>query len=184
MSRSIVSGEETPSRPRPTTSSIERSDLVIAVVLTVTFTAAFINAWRWESIAAYFPLIATGLGILLCSLFIVRNVVLVRNRRRLEAGNATDAAVDRGDSDHAFFASVPLADWLVSLTFFVAFFAALYVFGLYATSVVFTVIYLRFQAKSSWMFSVLYAAVLTASLYALFEMALKLPVPAGLVGLQ
>ncbi|MGN9793581.1 hypothetical protein ACTMTU_21115 [Streptomyces sp. OZ13] len=53
---------------------------------------------------------------------------------------------------------------------------ALYVFGLYVAAAVFTVVYLRFQAKSSWLFSGLYAAVLVAAVHALFGLVLT-PVP-------
>jgi hypothetical protein len=170
---------------QPSTSvMIERGDVVIAVVLVVTFTAAFITAWQWEAIAAYFPLTATGLGIVLCSIFLARCIVLLRKRNSSVPLRTDDASYDQAGSEHAFFASVGLSDWLISLAFFAAFFVALYVLGLYPTAIVFTVVYLRFQAKSSWLFSIVYAAVLTGALYALFEMALKLPVPAGLVGLS
>lgn len=174
---------------------IEKGDIVIACVLVVAFAAAFVTAWQWEAIASYFPLMATGLGIVLCSIFLARCVVVLRKHGASVPPNPApdvtqdsrdpdDASFDQADSDRAFFASVGVTDWAISLAYFVAFFVSLYVLGLYPTSIIFTVVYLRFQARTSWTLSVIYTAVLTAALYALFEIALKLPVPSGLIGLS
>ncbi|MBD0423647.1 tripartite tricarboxylate transporter TctB family protein [Streptomyces sp. NPDC052309] len=172
------------------------ADFVIAVALLVIFTAAFVTALQWQAIAGLFPLIATGTGIALSAAFAVSSLLSRERERPSEPGpastgpaagqNAEDAEGtedDQADADHLFFASLGRQDWTVSLAYFAAFFSGLYVFGLYVASVVFTVVYLRFQARSSWLFSAVYAVVLAAAVYALFGMALELPVPEGLLEL-
>jgi hypothetical protein len=63
------------------------------------------------------------------------------------------------------------------------FFVSLYCLGLYATAVIFTVLYLRTQDGRSWLFSAIYAAILTGVLYLAFAVALAQRVPAGFFGL-
>jgi hypothetical protein len=179
-------------RPGP----VDWGDVVISAALLAIFIAAFLNAQQWQPIAALFPKVATGIGAILSAAFLVRSVFF---RRRTPAVPAHDSArvdpvaaaqeaeelgADQGESERAFFASLSLRDWLVSLAYFVAFFVGLYVLGLYVTAVLFTIVYLRSQARSSWLFSVIYAVVLTAALYGLFGYALQLPVPEGLLGLS
>jgi Tripartite tricarboxylate transporter TctB family len=176
---------------------IDWGDVVISAALLAIFIAAFLNAQQWQPIAALFPKVATGIGAILSAAFLVRSVFF---RRRTAPAAPVDGAghidpvtaaqeaeelgADQAESERAFFASLDLRDWLVSLAYFAAFFIGLYVLGLYVTAVLFTIAYLRFQARSSWLFSVIYAVVLTAALYGLFGYALQLPVPEGLLGLS
>jgi hypothetical protein len=60
---------------------------------------------------------------------------------------------------------------------------ALSVFGIYLAMVAFTVGYLRFQTAKSWWFAAIYAALLGGVIYVVFAIALKLPLPGGLLGL-
>lgn len=101
-----------------------------------------------------------------------------------DSADSEEGMADQADADHMFFASLSRQDWVVSLAYLAAFFVGLSIFGLYVASAVFTVGYLRFQAKSSWLFSVGYAVVMAAAVYALFGMGLQLPVPEGLFGLD
>jgi Tripartite tricarboxylate transporter TctB family len=171
-------------------------DAVIGTALAATFVAAFVNARQWEPIAAHFPLAVAGTGIALCVVFLGRCLVTLRrsgersesSSRTLDATadarSADDATPSQSESDRAFFASVSVRDWVVSLAYFLAFFIVLYVAGLYPASIIFSVIYLRFQARSSWPLTVIYTAGMTGALYVLFEVSLKLPVPQGLIGLS
>lgn len=193
--RAAAGAAATPARRVDGTSA----DLIIAVALLVVFAAAFVTALQWQAVAGLFPLIATGVGIALTAAFGVS--ALVRRRREGQAApepvpaprqdteaagvadGAEDTVVDQSEADHVFFASLSREDWVVSLGYFAAFFVGLYVCGLYVAAAAFTVVYLRFQARSSWLFSGVYAAVLIAAVYGLFGIALELPVPEGLLGL-
>jgi hypothetical protein len=176
--------------------AIDWGDVSITVALLLTFVAAFITARQWEAIAALFPQVATGIGAVLSAFFLARALFFPRSSAEtpvqqaatfdplVAAAEAEEQGSDQSESERAFFASLSLRDWAVSLAFFGAFFVSLYVLGLYITSVLFTVAYLKLQAKSSWLFSVIYAVVLTAALYGLFGYALQLPVPEGVFGLS
>jgi hypothetical protein len=189
-------GSQTPTPALDRRASIDWGDVVICAALMLIFVAAFITARQWEAIAALFPEVATGIGAVLSAIFLGRSLVFPRRREQASvehaaivdplaaAAEAEEQVADQSDSDRTFFASLSLRDWAVSLAFFVAFFVSLYVLGLYITSLVFSVAYLKLQAKSSWWFSAVYAVVLTAALYGLFGYALQLPVPEGLFGLS
>ena len=193
MTDSTTSDEKSLRSGRSTTGC---GDAVIGAVLAATFAAAFVNARQWEAIAAHFPLAVAGSGIALCAVFLGRCLVTLRRSSKgsesssptldatADARPADDATPSQSESDRAFFASVSVRDWVVSLAYFLAFFIALYVVGLYPTSIIFSVIYLRFQARSSWPLTVIYTAGMTGALYVLFEVTLKLPVPQGLIGLS
>jgi hypothetical protein len=192
-----VSAESPRARITRPSLPIDWGDFVISAALLAIFIAAFLNAREWQPIAALFPKLATGIGAVLSAAFLVRCVVTRREPPSAvpvaesattdpvaAAREAEESGSDQAESDRTFFASVSRRDWLVSLTYFAAFFIGLYVLGLYVTSLVFTVVYLKFQARSSLKLSVIYAVVLTAALYGLFGYALQLPVPEGLFGLS
>jgi presenilin-like A22 family membrane protease len=61
------------------------------------------------------------------------------------------------------------------------FFVLLYLSGLYVTAPVFSLLYLRFAGKRTWIFSVIYAVVTAVLLYVAFELALGVPTPSGLL---
>jgi len=176
--------------------AIDWGDVSITVALLLIFVAAFITARQWEAIAALFPQVATGIGAVLSAIFLARALFFPRRGAEISiqeaatfdplaaAAEAEEQGSDESESERAFFESLSLRDWAVSLAFFGAFFISLYVLGLYITSVLFTVTYLKLQAKSSWLFSAIYAVVLTAALYGLFGYALQLPVPEGVFGLS
>ncbi len=186
---------DTTQPPQRRSDAIDWGDVVISAALLAIFVAAFVNAQQWQAIAALFPQVATGIGAVLSALFLVRALLFPRKAvtapkeaatvdTLTAAQDAEEHGLDQTESEQAFFASLSLRDWMVSLTFFAAFFISLYVLGLYVTAVLFTIAYLRLQARSSWRFSVIYAVVLTAALYGLFGIALQLPVPEGLLGLS
>lgn len=200
-SNGLPDDEVQPRAPHPITgpgnAAIDWGDVTISAALLIIFIAAFVNALQWEAIAALFPKLATGVGAVLSAAFLVRSILgqrktagstPARQSEITETSGLTEEddelGADQAESERAFFASLSLRDWLVSLACFAAFFISLYVLGLYVTSLLFTTGYLKFQARSSWRFSVIYAIVLTAALYGLFGYALKLPVPEGLLGLS
>ena len=61
-----------------------------------------------------------------------------------------------------------------------AFFVLLYATGLYVTAPIFSLLYLRFVGKRTWIFSATYAIVIAVVLYVAFELALGVPTPPGL----
>lgn len=195
-----LDGHDTPQAPASEprgAQSWDRAGVIVTAVLAAVFVAAFVNALQWQAIAGLFPLTITGVGALLCLAFLVRS--LTERTRRNWTAEAATATPDDGrpteagavqqaeeaeelDGEHAFFASQGRRDWLVTLGWFGAFFVVLALAGMYLATVVFTVAYLRHQARTSWTLALAYAVVLAGAMYGLFGAALQLPVPEGLLG--
>jgi hypothetical protein len=156
---------------------VHSSDLVGGVVLTALMLGAYSLTSSWDPHAAIFPRGVSLGGAALGLVLVVRSLIGTRDRaeehHKEEAGD---------DLEYVFHTSSP-RQWLHTLGWFAGFFVSLYCLGLYATAVVFTVLYLRTQDGRSWLFSAIYAAVLTGALYLAFAVALAQKVPSGFFGL-
>lgn len=153
------------------------ADLIGGVLLVVVMAGAWLLTRDWDDKAAVFPRgIALG-GVVLGVVLVVRSLVGTRR-----APVVPDAEELEDDLDYVFHTASG-RQWLVTLAWFGGFFVSLYVLGLYPTSIVFTVLYLHTQDRRSWLFSGIYALVLTGALYLAFTVALAQQVPGGLLGL-
>lgn len=168
------------------------AELAISTVLAVAFSAAFITALDWPAQSAIFPLTVSGLGAMLSVGFLARAILRppVPLNTPLESAAGQTGVGDASDDDdeHAqddsleyVFASASAAQWTAVLGFLAGFFLLLPLLGLYIAAGAFTLAYLRYQAGSSWKFSAIYAVVLVATLYGIFGMALRVPLPSGLI---
>lgn len=165
-------------------------DVIAGIVLAVVFAGAIVAASGWDRHAAIFPLSVSGLGLLLA---VAQITVGVRKALHPAAPPAeTPSAVPTTsvtqeelpeDALDSIFNTATARQWIVTLGWFALFFIALYVAGLYVAAPVFTVLYLKSQDDRSWLFSGVYAVVLTAVLYLAFSVLLAQPVPPGLFGL-
>jgi len=161
---------------------VNKSDLIITVLLLVMFAAAFLTAASWPALAAHFPLGVSGAGVLASAIFVVR-VLFFPRKADAPKTNIPDAAKPMADQEYEFFRSLTLKDWANAIGWLGGFFVFLAVFGIYVAMIVFTVAYLRFQADKSWWFTAIYTAALAGTIYITFEVVLKLPLPGGLFGL-
>ena len=152
------------------------ADVVVTVLLLVLFAWAFIEAGEWSFRAALFPRLVTGVGVVLTALHLVQAVL--RLRRPTPSPEAGDA--DSDDVEYVFRTAGPRR-WASALGWVAAFFVLLYLSGLYVTAPVFSLLYLRFAGKRTWIFSVIYAVVTAVLLYVAFELALGVPTPSGLL---
>lgn len=94
-----------------------------------------------------------------------------------------EVAKSVAEQEYEFFKNLTVRDWITSIGWLGGFFLTLAVFGIYVAMIGFTVGYLRFQTAKSWRFATIYATVLAGVIYGIFEIALKLPLPGGLLGL-
>jgi hypothetical protein len=170
---------------RTRTSSVHLPEIVGSAALFLIFAGAFVLALGWPLQAAIFPLCVTGTGSVLSAIYCLR-AVLRRPSPEVEPVavklNLADNDEDSDDDIDHIFSAASRRDWQTSLGFLAGFFLALFLFGLYPTAAVFTVLYLKYQARSTWRFALIYAAVLTACLYGIFGLGLQLPVPSGIFG--
>jgi hypothetical protein len=71
--------------------------------------------------------------------------------------------------------SLAAAGWILG------FFAAILLFGFLVAVPVFLLAYLRFQARESWLFSIVFTAIVWAVFWGLFDYALHLPFASGVL---
>lgn len=154
---------------------VDRAGLIGGLVLLAIMVAGYLLTRGWDHSAAVFPRGITLAGAVLSALLVLRSVIAPRPEKEATEGEMDD------DLDYVFH-TADLPTWVVTLAWFAGFFVALYVIGLFATAMVFSVLYLRSQDNRSWLFSGTYAAVLTGVLVLIFNLALTQPVPAGLIG--
>ena len=168
-------------RRRPSPETV--ADLVLTVLLLALFGWGYLEAGQWSFQAALFPHLVTAASFLITALYLVQ--VLVRLTREVRTGVvAPDPAgaeddPERDDVEY-LFQTAGARRWAAALGWIAAFFVLLYVAGLFITAPVFSFLYLRFVGRRTWLFSVLYAVVLGAVLYAAFDLALGVPTPPGL----
>lgn len=162
--------------------SDKASDLVTSAALSALFIYALVAALEWSESARLFPLGISLVGAGLSATFFL--ATCLRRKSQLRESSAPPLQLADNDEDSLeatdVFSTADRRTWTVSLAYLGGFFLALFAIGLYPTALLFTVLYLRFQGRGSWLFSTIYAVVLTGVLYAVFGLALQLPVPPGL----
>lgn len=159
---------------------INLSDLIITVVLVGVFSGAFVMAMSFSSLAAYFPLGVSALGVLGSLTFLVRVVFFPRKPNAPKAA-LPDGAQSFSDSEHEFFQSLTKRDWLASTAWLGGFYVVLGLFGIYVACLAFTIAYLRYEVQRKWLFSIAYAIILTGLIWAIFGLVLALPLPTGAI---
>lgn len=176
------------------------ADLVATVVVVLAFGAALVVALNLSFRAGLMPRFAAGLGV---AAGVAHLVLLLVRRSRAPAradgprDGPRDAPRDgpRDGTDEPdelaaeldpvyTFASASGRSWLTACGYVLGFFVVLYVAGLYVTAVAFALAYLRFEGKRSWLYSVIYAVVIGGALYLIFDVALAVQVPEGLLELS
>jgi len=162
-------------RRRPPPEAV--ADVAVTVLLLALFAGAYLAAGQWSFRAALFPHLVTAAGVVLTALHLVQAVV--RLRRPAPAPVPDDSNPD--DVEYVFRTAGPRR-WAVALGWVAAFFVLLYLTGLYVTAPVFSLLYLRYAGKRTWIFSGIYAIVIAVVLYVAFELALGVPTPSGLFG--
>jgi hypothetical protein len=160
-------------------------DFILSAVLFVVFAAAFLGAREWPFDAKIFPMIVSGVGMALALLKM--GLSLRPARAEIAQAAHTVAGVELTDEDEEadqeleyVFQRATRADWVRALSWAAAFFLGLFLVGAIPTILVFTVLYLRFEARTSWLVSVVYAALLGGVLYAAQE-ALDILLPSGVL---
>lgn len=161
---------------------VNKSDLVITIVFLVVFVGALLIALSFPQLAGYFPLGVSTAGAIASLAFLVR-VLFFPRKADAPKTNVPEAAKSMSDEEYEFFKSLTLRQWVTAIGWLGGFFVGLAVFGIYVSTAVFTVAYLRLQAGKSWLFSVIYSVALTGLIWIAFRLALHLPLPGGLLGL-
>jgi hypothetical protein len=175
-----------PASPRASSGAV--ADVVLTVLLLALFGWGFLEAAQWSFQAALFPRIVTGSAFVLAALHLVHALLRLRRRAARTSGGPTgtpDADADDADADAddavQLFRTAGPRRWAAALGWVAGFFVLLYVGGLFVTAPVFSLLYLRFAGRRTWVFSAVYAVVTGVVLYLAFAVALGVPTPPGLI---
>jgi hypothetical protein len=159
------------------------ADVVLTVLLLALFGWGFLEAAQWSFQAALFPRIVTGSAFVLAALHLVHALLRLRRRAAVTSDGSAgtpDADADADDAVQLFRTAGPRR-WAAALGWVGGFFVLLYVGGLFVTAPVFSLLYLRFAGRRTWVFSAVYAVVTGVVLYLVFAVALGVPTPPGLI---
>ncbi|MEX2291602.1 MAG: tripartite tricarboxylate transporter TctB family protein [Mycobacteriales bacterium] len=164
------------------------ADLVLGALALVMFSVAGLKTFDWSFRTALFPRIVTAAGVVLAVLFLLAWARARHRHRPLDPEQGEGLPVselldedDLHDQDVEYvYATAGRAAWMQALAWVALFVVLLYVTGLFVTSAVFAFTYLRWGAGRSWLFSAVYAAVMSGVLYVALAVLLVVSVPEGL----
>lgn len=176
----------------PRTARVDWPQVVGGLLLAAVFATAYVLALAWPAESGLYPRLVALAGAVLSVVAVV--VALVRGVRHDAASAAPGSAGATAIQDPAepqspadpeeltyVFQTAGLRRWLTALGWVALFVAGLSVLGLYVTTFVFTVLYLRLSARASWLVTIVYAVVATAVLVVGTGVLLHVPVPQGIV---
>ena len=184
----VTVGQKTPpTRRRPSPEATV--DLVLTVLLLALFAWAYLEATQWSFRASLFPRVVAGLALVLTVLHLVQAVFRLRRSAtempkadRIVTHSDDTVEPDEGEDDaEHIFRTAGTRGWAAALGWVTAFFVLLYLGGLFVTASLFSFFYLRFAGRRTWVFSAIYAVVIGAVLYTVFEVALSVATPTGLL---
>jgi putative tricarboxylic transport membrane protein len=152
-----------------------RADVPVTVGFLALAVWVLYEASRWPFRTAVFPL---ATGIVLLGLSVVNVVVLAGRSPADPNGPPHDL---ENDELPDIFAVASRAEWLSAIGWMAGFFALLWVAGALVAVPLFAVIYLLAEARQSIVLAGTYAFFCWLFIYGLFDRALRVPLPAGVL---
>lgn len=155
------------------------ADFIFAAILLTVFVAVFIGARDWPPSARMFPTIVSSTGIVLA---LAKMGLSLRSARKSHVQDTEPLDGDEGDGEQLeyVFAQSSKSEWARVLGWVSGFFLALVLVGAIPSILAFTVLYLRAEARTSWVVACSYGAVLGGLLIATEEF-LRIFLPPGLI---
>lgn len=169
----VVTGPEDGTRRR-----LPLADLAITTGLLLVFVLAFLTARGWPEGASIFPEFVTGVGAALAALHLL--VLVVRRPAEDLQPHGEDGEIEALDVEYVF-EHAGRRSWAINLAWIAGFFLVTFLVGVLVAAPVFTLLYLRWTARASWLFSAVYAVVLGVVIYVSYTIALQLPLPEGIL---
>lgn len=149
-----------------------KSAVALSVLIMIASGYAIVTAWDWPWKAALFPL-AIGIPVFLLATAEVAWGFLGKHAEG-------DAAKDFQLSTH-----LPPKEALrrtgIAIAWILGFFAGIVLLGFQIAIPLFVFLFLTVQGREGWIFSVVFAAIIWAIFYGLFDYLLHLPFPTGLI---
>lgn len=173
-------------------------DLVIScVVLVICGGALALSVTYPPAVSVLLPRLAAGLG-LLCAAWMIVSKSIALARQREETGAARTAGpvhvhtaglhepaedeeeVDPNDAEYVL-SHTSRRVWLTTIGFIAGFFLVLYLCGLFVAAAALSLVYLVVIGRESWLFALVYTAVLTGLLWVLMRWVTYIPSPPGVL---
>jgi hypothetical protein len=146
-----------------------KASLALALGVMAVSGYAVVAAWFWPWKAALFPLVI-GIPLFVLSAAEAAWVLFGKTER----GEVQDFQIARDVPEQEVVRrSAAAVAWIVG------FFGAIVLVGFAVAVPLFVFLYLKLQAKESWIFSAAFTAGVWAFFYGLFDRLLHLPFPAG-----
>ncbi len=136
---------------------------LVALAALAIFVYLFADTQHWSTRSRLFSQVIVGPAVALALVQAVREI------RRSRAGTPPPGPPEAATTRAATL-------WLG------AFFASSFVLGLFATVPVFTVAYLRFEARFSWLVAAAYSVITVAFVWLVFDSLLHIPLMKGVIG--
>jgi hypothetical protein len=149
-----------------------RSAFILGIGIMAVSAYAAIAALAWPLKTALFPLV---ISIPLFALATIEVVSLWVSGARFSTTKDFQRPPSEVPGTVAAVRSLAAAGWILG------FFAAILLFGFLVAVPVFLLAYLRFQARESWLFSIVFTAIVWAVFWGLFDYALHLPFASGVL---
>jgi hypothetical protein len=147
-----------------------RASAALALFIMVASAYAVIAAWSWPEKTKLFPLV---IGI---PLFCLAAAELAWT---LIGSGAQRGAINDLQIAHGLPKEESRKRAAIAACWIVGFFAAVVLLGFPYAVPVFVFLYLRLEARESWLLSAVFSALVAGAFYGLFDRILHLPFPAG-----
>ncbi len=148
-----------------------KAEIAFCLMMVILFALAMYQARKWPFYARLLPL---ALGFPMLGLALTQLAVDIRKRRR-PAVTATEEAVAEIPQVVVRRRTLSIIGWLLGLFF------AIWLFGFMPSILLFTFLYLKIESDEGWLFAILLSAATLGFTFGLFQWALSLPFPPGLV---
>lgn len=149
-----------------------RSGLYLSFGIMAVSAYAAISAFFWPLKTALFPLV---ISIPLFILATIEAVALWMQGARFTVTKDFQRPPEEVPGTVARVRSLAAAGWIAG------FFAAILLFGFLVAVPVFLLLYLKLQARESWLFSIVFTAIVWAIFYGVFDYSLHLPFGSGVL---
>ena len=161
----------------------QRADLPIALAFVLIAAWVLYQAWDWPFRTAVFPL-AIGSVLGLCAL--AKSVADARRRVAAPIAVASTVSAEQADEGENadppdVFATASKREWLTAIAWMAAFFLLLWLVGALIAVPLFAVAYLITAARSRIVLAGVYAFASWLFIYGLFDRALRIPLPTGIL---
>jgi hypothetical protein len=149
-----------------------KAEIAFSFLMVLVFAFAVYEARGWRIYARLLPWV---LGFPMLALALAQLALDIRKRRLKSGGGASEVEATEIPAPVFRRRTLSIMAWLLGL------FLAIWLLGFMVSIPLFTFLYLKIESGESWWFAILLSAVTWGFMFGLFQWALNLPFPPGLL---